>query len=93
MCSLAQTRIMVSIQEPRLAKKLGRKIEVALHVFMRDNEYAVLTYEKMEFLGKLCSLTLWVVEKPGLITSSNSWEVLFFVLLLSQETFPFGLVQ
>lgn len=57
MCCLAQIRIilLVSMQEPLFGKKVGRTTELALHLFIRDNYYAVLTAtEKMEFLGKLC---------------------------------------
>lgn len=56
--------LLVAIQEPTLAKKVGRTTELALHVFIRDNEYAVLRADKMmEFLGKLCIPNIVGCEK------------------------------
>lgn len=75
-------------------RKVGRTIELSLQVFIRDNEYAVLTAaEKVQFLGKLYILEAVGCEKAGSHYLFRSMEVLFSVFLLSQEALPFGLVQ
>lgn len=85
MCSLAQIIILlVAIQELIFTRKVGRTIELSLHVFIRDNEYAVLTAaEKVQFLGKLYIPEVVGCEKARSHYLFQSMEVLFSVLLLS----------